>query len=236
MRSKTATHAEAPKPALKSFGAQIQGKRATQEDAWAIEKLDDGSILALVADGLGGHPHGERASAEAVAEFCRVFVDQHVTAHGAAKRWMQKAVVEADRHLHALQRHHPELHGMATTLVGLYVRGDKMWALSVGDSYVLLLRKGQLVRLNELHEEGGGITSTLGYHLTQVELDDEKAAEPGDRYVLASDGIVTLKDEEVQEVLAAAADPKAAVTALLARVEARENPSQDNTTAVAIFV
>ena len=233
MRSKTATRADAaPLPA---FGGQIQGERHQQEDAWQVERLDDGSLLALVADGLGGHPHGERASVEAVAEFVRVFAVQRAEGDDNPTRWIQKAVVEADRHLHALQRREPELRGMATTLVAAYLSGSRLWAASVGDSYILVLRNGQLVRLNELHEQDGGITSTLGFHLTQVEIADDKPIEAGDRYLLASDGIVTLQDDEAREVLAAAKDPTDAVKTLLDRVEAKANPSQDNTTAVVIF-
>src|ERR1051326_86780 len=102
MRSKTATRDD-DRNTFAMLGAQIQGKREQQEDAWAVEPLADGSVLALVADGLGGHPHGERASAEAVKEFCRVFLEQHASGKGGGKQWMQKAVVEADRHLHSLQ-------------------------------------------------------------------------------------------------------------------------------------
>jgi serine/threonine protein phosphatase PrpC len=234
MRSKTATAAD-PRPAFAAFGGQIKGKRDQQEDAWSIERLEDGGVLALVADGLGGHPHGERASAEAVTEFSHVFLDRHASALGPPRQWIQKAVVEADRHLHALQRKDPELRGMATTLVAAYVGKGKLWAASVGDSYLLLLRGGNLVRLNELHEQDGGITSTLGFHLTQVELADEKPIEPGDRYLLASDGIVTLHDTDVRDTLAAAANPEAAVKSLLDQIEAKNHPAQDNTTAVVIF-
>ena len=37
---------------------QHQGARPYQEDSWALKRLGDGSLLAVVADGMGGHAGG----------------------------------------------------------------------------------------------------------------------------------------------------------------------------------
>lgn len=221
---------------MNAAGAQIQGTRMRQEDSWSLDRWGEGELLAIVADGLGGHPSGNIASREAVAEFKRIFAEHRAAAPEVTPRdWLKEAVLAADLHLRALQREDPELHGMATTLVALYARGGEFWAASVGDSYLLLRRGDQLLVLNELHAEGGGVTSCIGFHLSRVDLADRLAIEPGDRFLLASDGIATLDADEIGVLLAAAADPEGAVSAVLHAIEECALPNQDNVTLVAVL-
>jgi serine/threonine protein phosphatase PrpC len=220
---------------IRAAGAQIQGKRMRQEDAWHLDAFSETELFAIVADGLGGHPAGDTASREAVAEMTRAFLEARAAGADSPRDWLKDSVLGADRHLRVLAREAPELYGMATTLVSLYVRKQEFWAASVGDSYLLLRRGEQLIVLNELHAEGGGVTSCVGFNLTRVDLADRLLVEPGDRYVLASDGITTLDAEEIGALLGAAPDPDTAARALLAAVEDSAQPHQDNVTVIVIF-
>lgn len=220
---------------MKAAGGQIQGSRMRQEDSWSLEVLGAGECLAVVADGLGGHPAGDTASREGVATVRQAFLEQRGAAAAQPREWLKHAVLAADARLRTLQRADPELHGMATTLVALYLRADEFWAASVGDSYLLLLRRGQLLVLNELHAEGGGVTSCVGFHLSRVDLADRLAVEPGDRFLLASDGVASLEAEEIGGLLGAAPDPEAAVRDVLRAIEEAALPNQDNVTLVAVF-
>lgn len=215
-------------------GGQIQGARRRQEDAWRIVRYADTETLAVVADGLGGHPAGDVASREGVKELCAFFEQRRREGKTGPRDWLQYAVRQADLALKSLQIRDRELHGMATTLVALYRRGSEFWAASVGDSYLLLWRQAQLVVLNQLHTEGGGVTSCLGFNLTQVDQVDH-LIEPGDRYLLASDGIATLDPQEIGGLLEGAADAPAAVRGLLGAIEQAALPTQDNATVVAVF-
>ena len=216
-------------------GGQIQGMRRRQEDAWRVERFADDEVLALVADGLGGHPRGDVASGEGTSEFARAFLQRRTRATGDPRRWLQEAAFAADAHLRELQTQYAEMQGMATTLVALYLRGAQFWAATVGDSYLLLSREGQLVRLNELHSEEGGVTSCLGFHLTRIDLADGLQVAAGDRFMLASDGVATLVQDEIGAMLSGATDARGVVDQVLESIEAAAYPGQDNATVVALI-
>src|SRR5690242_11502052 len=186
---------------MKAAGGQIQGARKRQEDAWHVERYGDDEVLALLADGLGGHPAGDVASREALKDFTAQFTARRGRSTATPRQWIQDSTLGADAHVRELARRKPLYKGMATTLVALYLKGDKFWAASVGDSYLLLLRQNKLMRLNELHSEGGGVTSCLGYNLARVDIADALPVAPGDRFLLASDGVVVLDDDEVSRFL-----------------------------------
>jgi len=220
---------------MKAAGGQIQGARRRQEDAWHLERYGDDEVLAVVADGLGGHPAGDVASSEAVREFVEQFGTRRRRRTATPRDWLKDSILATDDALQEMARKKRNLREMATTLVALYVRGAEYWAVSVGDSYLLLLRDGKLVRLNELHSEAGGVTSCVGFHLARVDLAAKLPVAPGDRFLLASDGIVTLDDEEVTGFLGGSDDADAAVRALLAAIEEAKLPGQDNATVVALL-
>lgn len=221
-------------PALDVAGLTIQGQRRRQEDAWHLERFGPSEVLAIVADGLGGHPAGDLASRAAVDEFVSVFADLRAREAGNPRRWLQEATVGADLHLRALQEEDQTRRGMATTLVAAYRSGVELWTVSVGDSYVLLWRRGQLYRLNELHTERGGVTSCIGYNLSRMDLAEVMTLEDADRLLLASDGLTTLDDEQVSRLFEAATGAEALVRAAIAAIEQVDHPGQDNATLVAI--
>jgi len=220
---------------MKAAGGQIQGARRRQEDAWRLERYGDEELLAVVADGLGGHPAGDVASSAAVREFVEQFGTRRGRGTGTPRQWMQDSTLGADACLQDMARTKRNLREMATTLVALYVRGAEYWAVSVGDSYLLLLRDGKLVRLNELHSEAGGVTSCVGFNLARVDIADTLPVATGDRFMLASDGVVTLDDDEVTGLLGGTDDPDTAVKGVLTAIEEANLPGQDNVTVIALL-
>ncbi len=221
---------------MKAGGGQIQGARRRQEDAWRVERYGGDEVLAIVADGLGGHPAGDVASREAVREFVAQFAARRAAAKGSPRQWLQESTMATDAALKQMAREQRHLREMATTMIVLYARGAEFWAVGVGDSYLLLLRDGKLMRLNELHSESGGVTSCMGFNLSRVDIADRLAVLPGDRFVLASDGVITLDDTEVSSFIGRAADPDAAVKGMLDAIEQAHLPNQDNVTVVAVLV
>lgn len=220
---------------METAGGQIQGARRRQEDAFAIERIGKDAVLALVTDGLGGLPAGHIASREATDEFVRVFREQAAARANAPDQWLHASLVAADRHLHRMQDEAPVLRGMSTTLVALFCRADEAWAISVGDSYLMLLRNGMLYVMNELHRAGNAVTSCLGMQLAQIHALSPIPISAGDRFLLATDGITTLGEASIKQCLASAADARQAAQTLLRSIEQAGAAHQDNATVVAIL-
>src|SRR5262245_61175671 len=111
-------------------GSQHQGARPYQEDSWALRSLADESLLAVVADGMGGHAGGAVASRLAVEAFVRSLEQGGSLADGLrdANRAIRKGSVGK-----------PDLAGMGATLVAAQVRGDDVRWISVGDSPFFLI-------------------------------------------------------------------------------------------------
>jgi len=219
---------------MDTAGGQIQGARRRQEDAFAVEPIGEHAVLAIVTDGLGGLPAGHIASQEATAEFIRVFREQAAAKTDPPDRWLHQSLIAADQHLRRMQEEAPVLRGMSTTLVALYCRSEEAWAVSVGDSYLMLLRDGMLYVLNELHRAGQGVTSCLGLQLSQIHALSPVPMNAGDRFLLATDGITTLTEAAIKQCLASAPDARQAVGQLLSSVENVRAAHQDNATVVVL--
>ncbi|HTE80414.1 MAG TPA: protein phosphatase 2C domain-containing protein, partial [Reyranella sp.] len=123
-------------------GAQHQGARPYQEDSWALKPLADSSLLAVLADGMGGHAGGAVASKVAV-DTAVASVEKGVSL-GAALQAANRAVgakAAGDRNLT----------NMGATFVAVTAKDDEMHWVSVGDSPLYLVADGKIERLNADH-------------------------------------------------------------------------------------
>lgn len=189
--------------------------------------------LALVADGMGGHPGGEIAAEIVAGVVSAAFTGQSVDELQAGVRAANWAIRERA----VAQR---GLEGMGSTVcaAGLLTTGH-VAIVHVGDSRAYLFRGGSLSHLTrdhsltaELIERGelreaeagqhpyyGILTRALGV-ASDVEIDRTTlAVEEGDRIVLCSDGLFNeLSDEEIENALAGDGDVAAIVDQLIDRV------------------
>lgn len=203
--------------------------RSHNEDSFAI---DPEHHLYVIADGMGGHSYGEVASRIAVAaivEFVQKSADEdatlpfeldpglsrHTNVLRAAIRLGHERVLRAIRQDSAL-------HGMGTTVVGMLIEGGKAAICHVGDSRAYRFREGRLDLLTQdhtwvneqvvagllseqdarVHPLKNVVTRALGGD-SELQVDvRELSVEPGDLYLLCSDGLTTmLSDEEILERL-----------------------------------
>lgn len=227
----------------------IGRRRRGNEDCFALVP-DIG--LFLVADGMGGHAAGQVASelaAQASVNAMRTLVDASVS----LTEKLRVAVTAANREILDTTLRKPELAGMGTTLVALLATPERIALAHVGDSRAYLVRGGnirqltddhslvaELVRRQEItdadargHPHRHVLTRALGVRRS-VEADfAELTPEPGDSFVLCSDGLTGhVKDDEIAERVAGEADLDRAAQNLIDEANARGG--EDNITVVVI--
>lgn len=109
--------------------------------------------IFLVADGVGGHTHGELASRTAMTDIA-AFVRENPIPPGAETELIEQyfcnLALLVNEHIYAIADEKAP-RGMATTLIILYIEGDTAHALNVGDSRVYLIREGVMTQITEDH-------------------------------------------------------------------------------------
>ena len=240
--------------------AQHIGRREEQQDALGNLVLAPRHTLYVLADGMGGQQGGQTAARAVVAAILDHFHRQNPPADSrAAENQLHAALSAANQALARILQSHPELDGMGSTLIALIAdenTGTYSY-ISVGDSPLYLLENGRLRRINanhafaedlkrmiaageitaeeaERHPARHAVTSAVtGKDIAHTDC-RSGSLNPGDTLLLASDGVQTLSDREIEDTLNAAADPEAQAQALISVVLAKQNPHQDNTSLILV--
>ncbi|MCA9514113.1 MAG: protein phosphatase 2C domain-containing protein [Myxococcales bacterium] len=203
--------------------------RSNNEDNFLVDRK---LKLYIVCDGMGGHQGGEIASATAVNVVRetllrrRDVIDGFEYADGRYEEGDVLALIEdavhvANQRVHERGQSNPAQRGMGTTLSLLLLARDRAFIAHVGDTRIYRRRGGELTRLTDDHSLvnemartmnvdadsvdprlKNAITRAVGVHAV-VEVDARYArVEPGDRFLLCSDGLHGLvTDEEIAFVL-----------------------------------
>jgi PPM family protein phosphatase len=204
--------------------------------------------LFVVADGMGGAQAGEVASKAAAESFAGELPA------ASPERVLEETIEGANRTIHELARKDPGLAGMGTTTTAAIVdlEAEEVAIGHVGDSRAYRLRGGKLEQLTrdhslveemrrkgqltdaqaEDHPQRSIITRALGPE-PEVQVDLQTVpAQHGDVFLICSDGLTTmLDDEEIARILARATSLGSAVRALVD--EANRAGGRDNITVVA---
>ena len=236
-------------------------QRQHNEDAFLVEKT---AKLFLVADGMGGHAAGEIASRIAVDSINEFIVhtkeddgtwphayDEHYSR--TTNRLMAALRMANQRVLEAMKKD-ARLRGMGTTVVACMADDEKVSVAHVGDSRAYLIREGQLSRITndhswvfeqvqagmlteaeaEKHPLRNVITRALGGALQVTPDASEIHAQPGDVFLLCSDGLTGMVPEnEILRVVTANADDLQKACQQLIDA-ANERGGLDNVTAVLV--
>lgn len=106
------------------------------------------SLLAIVADGVGGHRAGEVAAEMAVETVSRLIAESDAS---QPTQILSQALAHASQLI--FEQSHRDLAqaGMGTTAVCAWILGDRLYTASAGDSRLYLLRSGVLQRLTIDH-------------------------------------------------------------------------------------
>lgn len=109
--------------------------------AYRMEPAGTPSIVAIVADGVGGHRAGEIASRMAVDTISRRIGE---SSGEDPIGQLRAAIVEAGRTISTAAEAFPERQGMASTVAVVWIIGTRLYTGYAGDSRIYLLRDGCL--------------------------------------------------------------------------------------------
>jgi PPM family protein phosphatase len=262
---------------VEAFGITDKGKvRATNEDQFLIAELtkamrvwqtslpepklqigEERAHLFLVADGMGGHLAGERASAlamVAIEQFTlntfKWFFGSNTTEAQRVLAQFQSALSHVDARILEEAAAHPELSGMGTTVTMAFHLGAQLCVVHVGDSRAYVYRDGELHQLTQDHtlmadmvrsgalqpDEVAGhrlrhvITNVVGGQELGVKVEARALeVQAGDRLLLCSDGLTEMvTNEAIAATLDAEPAPEVAAKKLL--TQANDGGGQDNIT------
>jgi protein phosphatase len=230
--------------------------RDNNEDAFVVDPHDR---FFIVCDGMGGQSAGEKASAlatELVPRKLEQTIDFDSGNNDDVVAKIDAAIAYANSEIMALSQLDPNYHNMGTTIAFIVAVSGKFFVGGVGDSRAYRLRGDTLQQLTKDHSltraliEAGTITeedavthryrNVLWRYLGTKEGSSgtearELSIEPGDRFILCSDGVTDgLREPKLTELLKQYADPQAAAEAIVAA--AVEGGSKDNITCLAVYV
>jgi serine/threonine protein phosphatase PrpC len=237
---KTASSDRSPLCVYGAMLSDIGKERSINEDyaAYVIPRPEDAQycrgILALVADGIGGHAAGEVASALAAREVIRAYYDAEQPVEGALLAGFEAA----NDVIYSEGCRSVERRGMGTTCTAVAVREGRAYLAHVGDTRLYLLRSQDLRQLSEDHSlvmglvRSGAITRqeadersdrnvilrALG---TRAEVEVQVCGEglplqAGDVLLLCSDGLTDLVDDDTIKSILLGHPPLEACWALIA--------------------
>jgi serine/threonine protein phosphatase PrpC len=233
------------------------GQRSSNEDRIAV--CHQGSLwLAVLADGAGGHRGGAEAARCAVEHVQEAL---RVQAGRFDAEALTLAVLATHRHVLDAQHSGAGPRGMHTTLVVLWIdaeTGRALWT-HVGDSRLYVVRRGALRQLTRddsvvqrmvdagilsaqqalVHPYRNQLLSALGAE-GDIEPHTQPSAvrlEAGDAFLLCSDGWWgALNEACILGSLADADNPDEWLATMQDRIEALQQPRQDNFSAIAAWV
>jgi PPM family protein phosphatase len=245
-----ATSGKSATTSSKSAAASHVGKiRANNQDSGYA-----GKNLFVVADGMGGHAGGDVASALTIKKLATI--DTNYATGEEAEHALHAALVGANDILSETVFEHGELTGMGTTVSGLILVGAEVVIAHIGDSRIYLLRGKDLKQVTSDHTfvqrlvDSGRITAdeaavhprrsvlmrVLGDVDATPEIDTERfATEPGDRWLVCSDGLSSyVSEEKIKAAMASTLTADEAAEKLIK--ESLDQGAPDNVTVVIVDI
>ncbi len=169
LKKNTATASPNGLPQTES--SSIQGRKPSQEDSFLITEVRHGMRLVFVADGVGGHGHGDFASKTVVDYFREKFNAIDVDTNPEA--FLYDTVMQAAQKVLDKSIEDPMYTNCGTTISGFLVVGNDYYTINIGDSRVYLWSEDCLSRETHDHSivqnllDRGEITEDEAFHHPQ---------------------------------------------------------------------
>lgn len=202
--------------------------RSHNEDAGGVFYNKHDQLLAVIADGMGGHQAGDVASRMATSLIETEWLDsEQLDNPEAAESWLQTAVENINKKVYEHSLTKEECQGMGTTFVVAICTADFITVSNIGDSrcYMLsedgfkqitvdhslvneLVRSGQISKDDaEQHPRKNVLLKALGTEKAVVPEIISLGWEMGNRLLLCSDGLSNkVTDEELHRYILADED------------------------------
>lgn len=193
------------------FQSDIGKQRKSNEDNAIIVANENGDILMIVCDGMGGHNCGELASKTATSAIALAFEKKKKFASlQVAKWWLGNIIKKVNTQIYKLANSNDDYHDMGTTLVAVLVLEKNLVVANIGDSRAYILTKDALVQITEdqtyvnflyktgriteeeieIHPKRHVLMNALGIY-PAVNLDISILPYEGQPILLCSDGLYT---------------------------------------------
>ncbi|WP_088005885.1 Stp1/IreP family PP2C-type Ser/Thr phosphatase [Indiicoccus explosivorum] len=159
--------------------SDIGRKREVNEDRAAVISREDGLMLGVIADGMGGHNAGDLASSMAAEGLGRLFLKEGAEEFRSLehkKKWLQRAVQEINRSIYDHSVGNPDCRGMGTTLLAAIIDRDGCVLCHIGDSRAYLF-DGRIRQITRDHTYVNLLVDT-------GELSPEEAEEHPKRHMI----------------------------------------------------
>jgi PPM family protein phosphatase len=229
--------------------------RTSNQDSYY---LDPETRFFILADGMGGYTGGEVASSitvKTVASHLGRSLAENQNSSRPPQDWLNQAAILANAEILKDAALHPQRKDMGTTLVIALPLKSTLWYAHVGDSRLYRWRENILEQLTKDHSlvaemvDRGLLTpeearrhqyrNVLSRCLGREDLKQatvaQAAVEPGDRYLLCSDGLTEeVTDEQISAVLTRQANDQAACEELIC--DANAHGGRDNISVVILSI
>lgn len=230
------------------------GQRRNNEDRIAYSYSRD-ALLTVVADGMGGHHHGEVAAQLAVQYLMDVFQREAKPSIDDPFLFLQRGFNNA----HEAIIDYSVAHGLSdsprTTCVACIVQDNVAYWAHAGDSRLYHLRRGRVASvtkdhsrvqlmlddglINEaqaaIHPDRNKIYTCLGgFDAPEITFSRKTPMEAGDLLVLCTDGLWSSVSGDTMNAVLGDANLMQAVPVLMNMAEQRGGPHGDNLSMIAV--
>lgn len=239
---------------------------ATLTDAGVVRSFNEDTIatelnlgLAVVADGMGGYKAGDVASgmaASILVEELKQHLRDAVPGTEELSPILRGGVEKANQAIYQAAQANPQYHGMGTTVAVALFHDNRIHFTHVGDSRLYRLRQGKLQALTQdhsiLHEQvalglittddaktshnRNLVTRALGVE-PGIEFEvNAQEAQPGDIFLLCSDGLNDMVDDADIELALSALQANLPLMARQLVMMANDNGGHDNVSVILVKV
>lgn len=236
------------------YQSSRKGPRAHNQDRLAYAYSRD-AVLMVLADGMGGHRHGEVAARLAVRTLTEDFKKRAIDLLPHPGHYLMEQIQLIHQGLHQLKKSQHLLEAPCTTIVAAIIQQHRLYTAHVGDSRLYHFRSGRniyhtedhsvvqklfrqgLLHRDEMarHPERHKIYNCLGSsHAPKIELTPPRKLMDGDILLLCSDGLWSGLSEEQMAAMIYQHPVDIAIPKMLETAEEQNGSEGDNASAIGL--